>query len=410
MSKDATLEPPGSIPALVSELRDRLRAGAGLPTWTLGSEETRAALVEISQLRAQVDELAARTLAHAIEMGAGEEVGAASTANWLSVATRQTRSSAHRQARVAVELRTHPRTRDAAAQGTVLAEQAEVITHAVDQLSEGTPPDDVDACERYLIEAATRFDATALRRLGRRLVEVIDPDGADAHEAALLEAEAAAVEKKVSLTLRDQGDGSVRGSFVLPVLEAAQLKTALLALAAPKSVRAHGGDYDHRRPTHHRLGQAFREYVSRFPADALPEAGGVAATIAITMDLDTLLGAQKAATLGDLRIAPGDARRLACEAGLVPAVLGTASEVLDLGRTSRFHNKAQRLALAITQKTCVEPGCDVPHHLCHVHHRDPWSRGGRTDLARSELRCPRHHRDIHRQPPQQARPAPLLRR
>ncbi len=75
------------------------------------------------------------------------------------------------------------------------------------------------------------------------------------------------------------------------------LKKAVMAMAAPKHVRATGEIYDHERPTHERLGQAFAEYVARYPADKLPHAGGINATVVVTMDLSTLLGGLKSATI-----------------------------------------------------------------------------------------------------------------
>ncbi len=159
----------------------------------------------------------------------------------------------------------------------------------------------------------------------------------------------------------ETGDGKVKGKFTLPALAGGMLKKALMSMAAPKHQRANGETYDHERPTHHRLGQAFAEYVSRYPADKLPHAGGINATVVVTMDLDTLLGGLKAATVDTgSRLSAGAVRRLACEAGIVPAVLDGPSRVLDLGRLSRFHTEAQRLALAITQKHCQTPDLRRP--------------------------------------------------
>ena len=140
--------------------------------------------------------------------------------------------------------------------------------------------------------------------------------------------------------------------------------------------------------------------MSRYPADKLPHAGGINATVVVTMELDTLLGGLKAATVDTgSRLSAGAVRRLACEAGIVPAVLDGPSRLLDLGRLSRFHTEAQRLALAITQQHCQHPTCDVPAWLCHVHHKKPWSRGGKTNLEDADILCPRHHTLAHRDPP-----------
>ena len=102
-------------------------------------------------------------------------------------------------------------------------------------------------------------------------------------------------------------------------------------------------------------------------------------------------------TLGDgTRVSASEARRLACSAGILPAVLDGASEVLDLGRARRLFTAAQRKALANHQRTCRADGCTVPSTWCEAHHAgEPWCRGGRTDLKDGMLLCSWHHHRIH---------------
>ena len=58
------------------------------------------------------------------------------------------------------------------------------------------------------------------------------------------------------------------------------------------------------------------------------------------MTLDSLMGGLKAARSTPASgISAGTARRLACEAGIIPAVLGGKSQVLDLGRKRRSTTK-----------------------------------------------------------------------
>jgi hypothetical protein len=92
-------------------------------------------------------------------------------------------------------------------------------------------------------------------------------------------------------------------------------------------------------------------------------------------------------------------RMLACDALVVPAVLGTTSEVLDLGRAQRDFNfnRAQRRAAALRDRGCVAPGCDQPPSACHAHHMWWWIEGGPTDLDNAALLCGFHHRRVHRQ-------------
>ena len=76
-------------------------------------------------------------------------------------------------------------------------------------------------------------------------------------------------------------------------------------------------------------------------------------------------------------------------------MLGGTSEVLDQGRATRFHTKAQRIAIGHRDQHCTTQGCDWPAALCHVHHNTPWSSGGKTSVEDGRLLCPRHHTYAH---------------
>ncbi|MGI9157527.1 MAG: DUF222 domain-containing protein [Marmoricola sp.] len=144
------------------------------------------------------------------------------------------------------------------------------------------------------------------------------------------------------------------------------------------------------------MGQAFAEYVERYPTDKLPNAGGVAATVVVTMDLDTLLGGLKSATTDmDADLSASEARRLACEAGIIPVVLGGQSQVLDVGRRARFHPGSHRVAMGVRDKGCTTVGCDWPPGMCHAHHNKEWHKGGHTSVNNGRLLCPRHHAYAH---------------
>jgi len=76
-------------------------------------------------------------------------------------------------------------------------------------------------------------------------------------------------------------------------------------------------------------------------------------------------------------------------------VLGTHSEVLDLGRESRLASPAQLKQLWLRDRECTFPGCTVPNTWCDAHHLTWWARGGHTDIANLALLCPRHHTIVH---------------
>ncbi len=154
------------------------------------------------------------------------------------------------------------------------------------------------------------------------------------------------------------------------------------------------GDQPGPRLTKHAMGRAFLDYVEC--ARPTPQAGGVAATVVVTMELETLMGGLKAASLDTgSRISAGEARRLACTAGVIPVVLGGPSVPLDAGRRRRFHSAYQRIAMGIRDKGCTAAGCDAPPAMTDAHHEVAWSAGGGTSVEKGRLLCAPHHRKIH---------------
>jgi hypothetical protein len=385
------------ISRAVVAMREQVRDVAEASVWSMDRDETASTLVACTELEGMVAELKLRVAAHADDAAVGEASGATSTAVWWAHATNQTRREAIRQMGLATALSAgHEPVRVALAAGDLVVEQAQVVVHAVEQLPADLDQTLVEQAEAHLIAEAKHHDAKTLRILGRRLFEVIAPDEADTREAKLLEREERTAAESVRFTMTDDGHGKVHGRFTLDALTGAMLKKALLAIAAPKHQAAQG-PLGERRPGPERMGRAFAEYIQRYPVDHLPHIGGLNATVVVMMSLETLEGRLQAAQLdtGE-RISPGLARRLACEAGVIPAVLGGPSEVLDVGRKARFHTAPMRIALTIRDRGCTAEGCDWPPGLCHAHHDDlPWAKGGNTSAQDGRLLCPRHHTRAH---------------
>jgi hypothetical protein len=91
----------------------------------------------------------------------------------------------------------------------------------------------------------------------------------------------------------------------------------------------------------------------------------------------------------------GYARSLIAEATIVVAVAGADGRILNVGRTERLANWAQRYALRAMYRHCAYPGCRVPESQCHVHHLIPWEDGGLSDLGNLLPLCHRHHHRVH---------------
>jgi hypothetical protein len=88
-------------------------------------------------------------------------------------------------------------------------------------------------------------------------------------------------------------------------------------------------------------------------------------------------------------------RRIACDCGIVPVVMGGGSVPLDVGRTRRLVTPKQRVALTARDRGCGFPSCGRPARWSDAHHITSWLDGGATDLTNLVLLCRRHHRMIH---------------
>ena len=186
--------------------------------WSMSTRDAEDALLALTRVRGQLDALLMRVLRQAEAVGAGLDTGATSTTNWWSHATRTTRAEAHRTARLARSMEDHEEVGRALVAGDVRTDQARVVTEAVDALPDVTEEGVPEAATRFLLDKAREHDAKALRVLGRRVLEVVDPDAADADEARRLEAEEADALAAASFTLVDDGRGSCRGRFTVPSL------------------------------------------------------------------------------------------------------------------------------------------------------------------------------------------------
>jgi hypothetical protein len=369
------------------------------PAWSMTAAEQAEALLLLERLMSRLSELDLRVLTAAVRNEVGTASGATSTTAWLAQETRQTRVRCSAAARLAEALdQRYDATRRALGAGRINPDQAEVIVKAVDALTrehDDLPPGVEQRAEAHLLDLAGEFDAVALRRLGKRLFEVICPEAADQAEAEALANDEERARRRASLTIRDNGDGTVEGRFKLPALHAALLKKALEALTAPRRVgegRVDPGT-GKKIPYEVLLGQGFMELLENHLNPAgLPSQGGSPFTLVVTIGIEALRSGVGAGTLetGE-RISAGEARRLACRAGIIPMVLDGDSVPLDLGREQRLFDRYQRIAMAQRFGGCATEGCDRPPSWTEAHHKHPWRQGGRTDLAAGLPLCPPHH-------------------
>lgn len=181
----------------------------------------------------------------------------------------------------------------------------------------------------------------------------------------------------------------VRVSGTLGAEDAAIVHAALHPLCTP-------APDDDRTPAQRRADALIDICRLALRTSQLPHDGGEPPQLAVTIAYDPLTRALgRAATDTGHRLSASTARRLACDARVLPIVLGGDSQILDTGRTRRLATGPLRRALTIRDRGCAFPDCDRPPRWTDAHHLIPWSEGGATSLDNLVLLCRHHHRTIH---------------
>ena len=213
------------------------------------------------------------------------------------------------------------------------------------------------------------------------------------------QADADTAERLVSLSRASTDElGALTYQLILDPVGAAALEAAIGPLSAP--VPGPDGERDTRSPQTRR-GQALIEVCRRATSAGDGPSSGVKTTLILTMSYDDLAARVGAATVvgstqGGSLIAPETVRRLACDANVIPTVLGSRGEILEQGRSTRLATPGQLAALWLRDAGCSFPGCATPAHSCDAHHLIHWADGGQSDLSNLALLCGRHHSVVHR--------------
>ena len=366
-------------------------------------------LRDLERAKRRLDSALLAVLASADRARVGERAGHTGTGAWASAQTRCGGGEGFAQSRLATDIDAGlGEVGEALSEGAISSDHARIIAATMRRLPEELSQEHRDAIETHLVIQARHLVPGQLRKVARRALEATERSlrEVDEDEDEQLRDEERRALARTRLTLRDNGDGTTNGHFTVPTHAASMLRKLVQQIASPRRDRAREANgepcegsedgtttYD-ATDWAHRYGLALLEILEHLPTDRLHSK--VAATVVATVAIGALRSGVGAAQLdtGDV-VSAGQVRRLACNAGILPAVLGGSSLPLDLGRTDRFFTEAQRVALATVYSECAAVGCDRPFSWCELHHEDAWSAGGRTDLDVAVPLCGYHHRRMH---------------
>jgi hypothetical protein len=254
-------------------------------------------------------------------------------------------------------------------------------------------PDVLEGATQILLESARGAEGLSEKELAaaiRHAGLVMRPDRLNDDEDRVKRAHRSLIKSKAPM-------GMSRYTWLLDDEAAAIIDAAVDALAKPRPDED-TGEHDTRAPETRRA-DALVDLVIRAVGapDGVPRQPK--AMLMLTMGLEVLEGRCRGAGLtsfGEV-LSADTVRRMACDAQVVPVVLGSRGEVLDQGEAIRLFNRAQIRHLWLRDKHCTFPGCNKPAAWTDAHHLLHWAHGGPTDVWNAALLCRAHHTVVHSQ-------------
>lgn len=334
----------------------------------------------------------------------------------------------------------------------VSSHAATLINATLDQLQHHTTPHTLDRIEEHLTTAATTTDPDFLTRLAQRWTDTIDADGTEPTEEALRHTQGAFIRKprhglhhleifattdqyehlltvmNTATNPRTTTPNTSTGTTTPTTGTEHHGRTAETAAVPDLPAQPAPPDLDRRTRAQKQLDGIITATKTALATNTLPTTGGNKPQIIATIHYRDLFPTHTTATATGERpgipappgtqtgtgteagteagtgafaftgpVAATTLRKIACDADIIPALLGTNGEILDLGRKTRLFTPAQRTALTTRDQGCAFPNCTIPAPWCEAHHITYWSHGGPTTTNNGALLCSHHHHLIHKE-------------
>ncbi|MET3809355.1 DUF222 domain-containing protein [Arthrobacter sp. UYEF3] len=323
----------------------------------------------------------------------------------------------------------------AVAAGAVPSPSATLITLALDRVRPLCGAETGARMEHALTRTAIEHDPDFLARITRRWLDAIDQDGAEPAEEVLRQLQGAFLRRprhglqhleifatteqfEHLLTVMntatnprttpaqgiDEGARAGTGTAECAGETARGRETAVAGGPGPVEVGPAEVGLDWRSRPQKLLDGLVGACKLALASGGLPGTGGLRPQIMVTIDyrdLLTRLGPNPGPGTGTLAftgpVTAETIRKIACDADIIPVLLGSQGRILDIGRTSRVFPPHLRKAITARDQGCAFPDCTIPAPWCEAHHIDYWSRGGTTSTDNGTLLCSHHHHLIHKE-------------
>ncbi|MEV8041445.1 DUF222 domain-containing protein [Arthrobacter sp. NPDC080082] len=315
----------------------------------------------------------------------------------------------------------------AVAAGDVSARSAGVTVAALAKAKPVCDTETLRRMEHALTRTAVEQDPDFLVRIAQRWLNAVDPDGSEPSEELLRQLQGAFIRRRrhglqhleifatdeqfehlitVMNTATNPRIGNDDGGSVTPAegrdgANCGGLGTEGGVSGSPPDVDG-GVGLDLRSLAQKRLDGLVGGCKVASGSDGLPAAGGLRPQVMVTIDYrDLLERIESSEGTGTMLfsgpVTASTVRKIACDADIIPLVLGGEGRILDIGRASRVFPPHIRKALVARDQGCAFPGCSIPAPWCEAHHIDYWSRGGATSTDNGALLCSHHHHVVHKE-------------
>ncbi|WP_420180391.1 DUF222 domain-containing protein [Paenarthrobacter sp. TA1.8] len=314
---------------------------------------------------------------------------------------------------------------DALISALVPSRSATIISTALDTVRQLTDEDTITRMEHALTTTAMESDPDFVTKMTKRWTDRIDQDGTEPSEEVLRQLQGAFLRRRRR-----------HGLHHLEIFATAEqyetLTTAMNTATNPRLTTGNNPIGTNPTGPEHRPGKPDLDRRSRaqkllnglvgacalaMTTGKLPSNGGLRPQLTVTIDHRDLFEqlthnsrpsdhGNTGAALNPLStgtatftgpIHPNTIRKIACDADIIPVLLGSDSRVLDIGRATRIFPPHIRKAITARDGGCAFPDCTIPAPWCEAHHTTYWSHGGTTSTNNGTLLCSHHHHLIHKE-------------